>query len=412
MTKKNIWYISKYANIQPYGADTRQASFCKEFAKQHNTRLITSNSSHLYSSLPDIDGRYKDVDYENVEVTWVNTIKYSKATSVKRILSWIWFEVFVILMAFRKRYEKPDVVIASSLSLFSVLSGAFYKKFYKAKFIFEVRDIWPQTLIDLKGISPKHPIVWLLRKFERLGYKYADKIVGTMPNLAEHVEKELQLGHKVEFIPQGVNLSFYEDSQQSVEQDYIDQYIPKDKFIVTYAGTLGVAYALDKVIEAAKMLQQQGDTRVHFVFLGNGIEKQKLQSLSEQLTNVTFAPRVKKEQVLSVLKLSDVLLHSFKMEPVFEYGISPNKFVDYMYAKKPIVCMFSGFPSMLNEANCGEFIPSEDSSALRDTLLRYASLSQQERDEMGENGYQFLVEQRNFEVLSDKYLSMIFDNYS
>lgn len=409
MNKYNIWYVCKYANILPYGADSRHTSFCKEFAKKHNTRLITSNSSHLFNDLPKLDKRYEDMEYEGMQVTWIDTLQYPRATSIKRVFSWVWFEIFVVLMAFKKRYEKPDVVIASSLSLFSVVSGAVFKKLFKAKFIFEVRDIWPQTLVDLKGISAKHPAVWLLSKFEKFGYRYADKIVGTMPNLAEHVEKVVGMGHKVEFIPQGVSLSFYENDQQSVDQEYIENYLPADKFIVTYAGTLGVAYALDKIVETARKFKQENNDKVHFVFLGDGIEKAKLQELAKDLDNITFAPRVKKEQVLSVLQRSDILLHSFKMEPVFEYGISPNKFVDYMYAKKPIICMFSGFPSMINEADCGQFVPSEDSQALHDVLVEYMGLSKEELEQKGENGYRFLVEKRNFPVLAEKYLSVALD---
>ena len=405
--KSNIWYISKYANIKEYGADTRQASFCKKFAKAGlNVRLITSDSSHLYNSLPKLSSRYMDIENDGYRVTWVNTLKYSNATSIKRFLSWFWFEFFVLTMAFRKRYEKPDVVIASSLSILSVLSGCFYKRFYRAKFIFEVRDIWPQTLIDLKGINHRHPLVWFLSKIEKLGYRYSDVIVGTMPGLHKHVETVVGLGSKVKFIPQGVDLSFYADEQQCVKTDYLERYFPENKFIVTYAGTLGVAYSLDYIISAARTLNNAGNSKIHFSFLGNGLEKERLQKLSCDLPNVSFAPRVPKSKVLSVLQSSDLLLHSFKMEKVFEFGISPNKFVDYMYAKKPIVCMFSGYPSMLNEANCGEFIPSENSQLLVDTLIKYSEMDKKELAILGENGYEFLVKSRNFEVLSSQYMEL------
>jgi hypothetical protein len=253
---KKVWYISKYANISAYGADTRQANFCKEFAKAgHKVRLITSNSSHLYSNLPEFKSSYKDIENDGYKVTWVNTLKYSKATSLKRIISWLWFEFFVLMMAFHKQYKKPDVVIASSLSILSVLSGCFYKRFYKAKFIFEVRDIWPQTLIDLKGFSHKHPLIWLLSKVERLGYKYSDSIVGTMPGLKDHVENEVGLGSKVISIPQGINLDFYKENQKELSLDFIETYIPKNKFIVTYTGTIGDANALNYIVSAAKVLQ-------------------------------------------------------------------------------------------------------------------------------------------------------------
>ena len=405
--KSNIWYISKYANISLFGANTRQSNFCKEFVRAgHNVRLITSNSSHLYNTLPEFGSRYKNMENDGYTVTWVNTLKYGKATSIKRILSWVWFEFFVLMMAFRKQYEKPDVVIASSLSILSVLSGCFYKRFYKAKFIFEVRDIWPQTLIDLKGFSHKHPLIWLLSKVEKLGYKYSDSIVGTMPGLKDHVENEVGLGNKVVSIPQGINLDFYTDNQKELPSDFIENYIPKNKFIVTYTGTMGDANALEYIVSAAKVLHLEQVTNVHFLLVGNGYLKDQLIEQAKGINNITFAPAIKKEQIQHVLRLSNILVASVKNEKIYRYGISLNKFIDYMYAKKPIVCMFSGYPSMINEANCGEFTPAENVKLFVEAIKKYQKMSDGELNTLGENGHRFLVEQRVFSTLGSKFMEL------
>jgi glycosyltransferase involved in cell wall biosynthesis len=402
---KTIWYVSKYANVKKYGANTRQANFCSEFKKAgYDVRLITSNSSHLFSGLPNFKGRYYDITSESVNVTWVNTIKYSKAASIKRILSWLWFDFFVLMMAFNKKYEKPDIVIASSLSLFTVLTGCFYKKFYKSKFIFEVRDIWPQTLIDLKGFSPKHPLVWLLRKVELFGYQYSDVVVGTMPGLKFHVENEFGLGSKVHCIPQGVNLSFYRNNQENLSPEYIEQYIPNNKFIVTYTGTFGEANALQYIVEAAKKLEHLSN--IHFLLVGDGYLKEDLINSSKGLSNITFAPKIFKEQVQHLLSLSDLLVASVRDEKIYKYGISLNKFVDYMYAKKPIVCMYSGYPSMINEAECGEFTNAEDSDTFARVIKKYQSMTPFNRKVLGERGYEFLIHERSFEALSKKYMEL------
>jgi hypothetical protein len=403
--KKNIWYVSKYANIEKYGANTRHAGFCNEFAKAgYSVRLIISNSSHLFSRLPKFKSRYFDEKSNNFNVTWVNTIKYSKATSIKRILSWLWFDFFIFLMAFNKRYEKPDVIIASSLSLFTVLTGCFYKKFYNAKFIFEVRDIWPQTLIDLKGFSANHPLIWFLNQIERLGYKYSDAIVGTMPGLKIHVEKEVGLGSKVHCIPQGVSFDFYKNSQEELSKEYIEQYIPKNKFLVTYTGTFGEANALEYIVDAAKKLKNYSN--IHFLLVGGGYLEEQLIDSSKELNNITFAPRIKKEKIQHLLGLSDLLVASVRDEKIYKYGISLNKFIDYMYAKKPIVCMYSGFPSMINEANCGEFTPAENSNVFASVIKMYESMPTQQRENIGISGFNFLTKERSFSLLSEKYIGL------
>ncbi len=401
---KSVWYISKYANILKYGANTRQFSFCKGFKKLgYKPTLIVGNSSHLYDTLPKFQGDFFHEKYENVDIIWINLPKYKKATSVKRFWTWLLFEYKIIKLYKKFPANNPDVVIASSLSILSIISGVFLKYKLKAKFIFEVRDIWPQTLIDLNGLSKFHPIVLTLRTLEKFGYKKADLIVGTMSGLYRHVIQSVNVPEgKVINIPQGVDLDFYNLNQEKLDNGFVNKYFPKNKFTIVYAGTLAISYALDKVIKAAEILNTT-NPNVHFLFLGNGLEKEALQKQAKGLNNVTFVPRIPKEQVLDFLSRSSVLLHSFKMKKVFEYGISPNKFIDYMYSARPIIVMFSGHQSLINQANCGIFIESEDYISLAEVIEEYYKKSYKELDKLGQNGKDYLLNNLTFEILSKKY---------
>mgnify|MGYP000433378433 FL=1 len=244
----------------------------------------------------------------------------------------------------------------------------------------------------------------LLNKIERLGYKYSDAIVGTMPGLKLHVENEVGLGSKVHCIPQGVNLAFYDNSQQKLSEEYVEQYIPKNKFIVTYSGTFGEANALEYIIEAAKKLKHT--SKIHFLLVGEGYLKEELKDNASELTNITFAPKVVKEQVQHLLSLSDLLVASVRDEKIYKYGMSLNKFIDYMYAKKPIVCMYSGYPSMVNEAKCGEFTPAENSNEFASVIKKYQLMTPLDRQQIGELGYKFLISERSFGVLSKRYMEL------
>jgi glycosyltransferase involved in cell wall biosynthesis len=171
---------------------------------------------------------------------------------------------------------------------------------------------------------------------------------------------------------------------------------------------MGVANVLEQVISSAKILDKK-ENNIHFLLVGNGLEKSNLEAQAKGLTNVTFAPRVAKEKIQSILIRSDILIASVKNEKVYKFGISLNKFIDYMFAKKPIICMFSGYPSMINEANCGEFTPSENPIVFADKLLQYSKKTKSELQQLGENGHKFLVDKRNFQVLSEQYIGLFND---
>ncbi|ASO27834.1 glycosyltransferase WbuB [Vibrio anguillarum] len=405
---KKIWYISKYANISKYGADTRQSYFCKEFSKKGNdVTLILSNSSHLYSALPKFRGFFKEENYSGFNVVWVNTLKYKNSNSPYRILSWFHFEIMTFIYGIKKCREKPDVVIASSLSILSVISGVLLKRFYGCKFIFEVRDIWPQSLVELKGLNLTHPLVCFLSWIEKLGYKSSDIIVGTMGRLNLHVRKQIQEDKQVICIPHGVSLDFYEKEQTEINPGYIKSYFSADKPNLVYAGSFNQAYKLSRILSLAGNAKKNLD--VHFVLIGDGPELEKLQNMSRGMDNVTIAPKVSREALHSILKHADLLLHSFDEKPVFMYGVSPNKFVDYMYAGKPTICIGNVFCPMLEESGAGVVIAPYDESIFYEKVREYLSLTDREKELFGLRSRQYIVEELNYSKLAEKYCAL-FDN--
>ncbi|MBU1011382.1 MAG: glycosyltransferase family 4 protein [Bacteroidetes bacterium] len=397
--KKNIWIISKYASPLKYGFASRHFYFAKEFNDLgYDTTVISSDSNHLVS-FPKFKKRITIENIEGVRTIWLRTKKYKGANSIGRILSWIHFELNIRLLN-KKKLPQPEVIIISSLSLLTILEGIRLKRKYKCKLIFEIRDIWPLTIIQLGGYSLNNPFVKLLQHIEKKGYEASDIIVGTMPNLAEHVTNVIGPNKKCYNIPQGLELSLFENPLP-LEQNFIDQYIPKNKFIVGYAGSIGRSNALETIIDCALDLKE--NTNIHFAFLGGGDQLEDFKKKTEGLSNITFLPKVQKKQVQSVIQHFDVLYDSVKNINLYTYGLSRNKWIDYMYAAKPIIASYSGFPSMLNEAGCGTFIPAEDKAALKDIILHYASMSQDDRKEIGINGKKWLLQNRTFSKLALEY---------
>ncbi len=397
----NIWYISKY--IAPaYAAKVGARGFLllREFSKLgHNSVLITSDSNHL-ADPPVFEGSCFHECVENVDIYWLRTKKYKGARSFARMVSWLDFE-FRLWRLPKKNLPNPDVLIVSSLSLLTILSGLWLRRRYGCRLVFEVRDIWPMLLVEAGNISPFNPLIIFLGWIERVGYKRADLIVGTMPNLEEHVLNVTGLRRPVVCIPQGVDDALLSDPEP-LDEGYVEAFIPRDKFVVCHAGSIGADNALETLLSCARSMQDRSN--VHFLIVGDGYLKAELQRQAADLSNVTFAPRVPKAAVQSVLALVDVVYFAVHKSPILRFGQSLNKVIDYMLSGKPVVASYTGFPSMINEAGCGSFVPAEDVEALRAEIVRLADMPLRERERVGRLGREWILKNRRFEALARDYL--------
>jgi glycosyltransferase involved in cell wall biosynthesis len=399
---KSIWIISKYASSSEYGFESRLFALAREFSNSGRKPVIISSDSNHLAAFPHFDSRYTRETPGGFETWWIRTLRYTKTVSVRRVLSWIDFELKLFLMP-KKQLPSPDVIIVSSLSLLTILNGVWLRRRYGCKLIFEIRDIWPLTLTEEGGYSDSNPFVRLLAWVERFGYRRADLVVGTMPNLAEHVAGVAGDGIACECVPFGFNPSAF-NKQEPLPPDYPAQHIPRDRFVIGYAGSIGLTNALDTIITCARELAE--DTRYFFVFLGGGDLLERYMEETRDLENVMFLPKVKRVQVQAVLKSCDILYFAVHDSPVWKFGMSLNKLIDYMMAAKPVLASYNGFPSMLDEAACGEFVPADDVASLRNAIHRFSEMPTERLVEMGERGRAWLLENRRWDVLARQYLDI------
>lgn len=401
LMSRTIWYISKYV-VPPYAAKvgTRGFLLMREISKAgHKAVLITSDSNHL-ATPPEVRDRVMTEVVDGVTVHWLRTWKYKGARSIGRMVSWLDFEWQLLRMP-KTDMPRPDVLIVSSLSLLTILTGLWLRRRHGCKLVFEVRDIWPMVLTEAGGVSRWNPLVILLAWIEKAGYRRVDLIVGTMPNLAEHVTEVTGQTRPVICIPQGVDPKLLEASGE-LPQGFIDAYIPEGKFIICHAGSIGADNALETLMACARDMTSRDD--IHFLIVGEGYLKQQFQDMARDLPNVTFAPAVPKAAVQSVLARADLLYFAVHKSPMLRFGQSLNKVIDYMLSGKPIIASYTGYPSMINEADCGSFVPAGDVPALRSEIERYAAMVPEDRAEIGRRGRAWLLENRRFEFLAAEYL--------
>lgn len=395
----NIWIINQYASTPQTGMGGRHYYLAKELAIQgHKVHLIAAGFTHLLRQPPKLVQEYTVEPIEkDFNFVWIDMPKYSNAHDKKRILNWFLF-AWKLLKLPKMIADKPDVILCSSPSLVSFLGAQKLSKKLKTKLAFEVRDIWPLTLIELGGYSHKHPFIKLLQWIEDRAYHNADIVLSNLPNAVEHMVSRGMNRDKFTWVPNGFDLDELQNAQPLNKE--AKSALPADKFIVGYTGTLGVANALEYFIEAAKILKDRTD--IVFVLVGGGKEKQNLVEKSKDLSNIQFLDPIPKQQIQSMLAEFDVCYIGWKKEPIYRFGIAPNKLSEYMLSSKPIIHSYSGSSDFVKMANAGLSIPAQDSQAIVDAVLKLKSMTQSERNQMGENGKKFALENHDYSKLALK----------
>lgn len=401
---KRVWLIWKYCRLPSDGVyPARGFSIFREMARRgHDCTIITARHDWLLNGRSSLPGReVKMVD--GVRVVTLSVINYQRAKSFRRILGWLHFEVRVLAMRISD-LPRPDVVIASSLSLLSVISGLICKRRFGSRLVFEVRDVWPLILTENGGFNKRNPFVRVLSLIEWLGYKYSDQIVATMPNLGDHVHKVLGYRRDVACIPMGLPEEMVLDKVTEFPP-HLETVFPKAEFVLTYAGSVGIDNALDAMVDAARLLK--GDNRIAFFVIGKGDLVKRYKSECADLPQLVFADPVANKYVQPILQRSSALYFATHPTVVLEYGQSLNKLIDYMYSGRPVIGSYSGFPSMIDEACCGEFVSAGDAQALVDLLKRWAQRPSHELDTMGARGRQWVIKNRTYDRLADEYIKFI-----
>lgn len=404
---RSILYICKYVSTPDDFRAPRNFSLMKSLASQgYKVHVVTSTSNHLSTAF-DFKGSSLTKSIDGVKVTWLKTVGYTKTNSFRRIISWLHFELKVILMR-RSALVNADYVFASSLSLLSVISGYLLSRRLSAKFIFEVRDIWPLTLVDEGGYRPNNLLILMLGLIEKFAYIKADLIIGTMPNLQAHVRNVApKVTSNIVCVPMGYS-EYHLKEQFDVPENYVKQYLPSEKFLVTHLGSVGIANALTTLTECCSLLRQYSN--IHFLVVGQGDTLTQLKEATSDFNNITFAPSIPKKQVQSLLKKSDLLYFSTSKTEIWDYGQSLNKLVDYMLSGRPIIGSYSGFATMINESHCGEFVEAENAGDLAEKILEYSQMPKAKIDALGLNGQTWLLEHRHYDKLAsglDRALSSI-----
>ncbi|ANF26723.1 glycosyltransferase family 4 protein [Stutzerimonas stutzeri] len=405
--KKTIWLINQYASTPETGIGGRHYYFARELAKQgHQVYLIAASYTHLLRHPAEVKNDFKVDAVEGFNIVWVKVAKYTGAHSKKRILNWFSF-AWKLRGLKHINLESPDAIVYSSPSLIGFLGAKHLASYYDAYLAFEVRDIWPLTLVELGGYTPQHPFIRFLQWVEDKAYRDADFVISNLKNSVAHMTERGMIYSKFSWIANGFSMDEVAQ-KQSLSQKTIDQLVD-DKFIVGYAGTFGFANALDSLVLAAELLKDNKD--VVFCLVGDGKEKKNLERLvsGKNLSNVRFVDAIPKVQIQSMLDRFDVCFIGLTADPLFRFGVSPNKLFDYFYSAKPIIYAIESGPyTPVTDSQSGIQIPAENPEAIADAVVRIYQKTKSERAMLGQNGRRYAVENHEYASLARKLTKALF----
>lgn len=409
----NILYINHYAGSPKYGMEYRPYYMAKKWhEKGHKVRILAASYSHVRSVQPKISKKTSEM-IDGIEYTWYPTPKYEQngVARVKNILTFL-KEVLLDSKNIVNEFQ-PDIVMASSTYPMDIWIAQRISKLSNAKLIYEVHDLWPLSPIELGGMSPKHPFIQWCQLAENTAYKKSDAVVSMLPKVHEHMKVHGLDLKKLHIIPNGIVEEEWQTSNlQNLADGKLKQFLEdmkqQGKFVVGYAGSHGQPNALQFLIEAAKMIETE-DESIVFVLVGSGLEKQNLLKLSNKynLKNVFFFEPIVKTQIPDLLNYFDIAYIGLMSEPLFRFGISPNKLMDYMMAAKPIICAIKAGNDPVTEASCGITVEPENPQAIVDAVLQLKKLSNEERLQIGKSGHDYVKQNQTYSILSDKFLEVM-----
>jgi glycosyltransferase involved in cell wall biosynthesis len=405
----NILIVDHYAGSYDLGMEYRPFYFAREWVKNgHNVSIIGASFSHLRSTQPKINGELTREEIDGVKYFWIKTPAYS-GNSVKRVINIMSFNFKLWNRArlFVKE-TRPDAVIASSTYPFDNIPVNRIARKAKARHIFEIHDLWPLTPMELGSYSKFNPFVVLTQIAENYGYRRCDKVVSILPKTLEHTVSHGLKPEKWNYVPNGINISDWSNSAPVPKECeiLIDDLKQKGNTLIAYTGAHGVANALESFVEAAGLMRDQ---KVAFLLVGTGSEKENLERKASlmNLKNVYFLKPIPKNSIPEFLEKMDILYIGLQKQPLFRFGISPNKLIDYMMAAKPIIQAIEAGNDMVSDAQCGISIEPENPGEIRDAIIKITELSDQDKINMGKNGKNYVINNHEYTILAKEFLKVI-----
>lgn len=399
---KSVWILNHYAQEPGGPGGTRHYSLTRAMRRYGwQASIIAASTEHGTGRERLRPGEALRLDmFDDVPFLWLRTAAYS-GNGTDRIRNMIGYTRAALRHENIKNLTPPDVVVGSSVHPFAAWAGLRLARRYGVPFVFEVRDLWPQTLVDMGRLPENHPFTWIMRRLERHLYKQAAKIVVLLPDANRYIQPLGIAGDKIEWVPNGIELDIFPPPHPRE---------PDDAFTLMYFGAHGAANGLDNILRAMDVLRgRQTAKPIKLRIIGDGPLKPSLISMAKDmgLDSVSFEDPVPKRQIAGLAASADAFVFNLIDAPVFKYGISSNKLFDFMACGRPVIFSCDASNNPVATANGGLTVPAGQPERLADAMASLAAMPQAQLQAFGAANRKHVEENYEVDRLGAKFANVL-----
>jgi colanic acid biosynthesis glycosyl transferase WcaI len=404
-----ILYVSQYFPPEMGAPAARAAELSQHWAAAgHEVTVLTGFPNHPTGVVaPDYRKKMRRLVFReqiggiHVVRTWL--LPFPNRSACERMLNYSSFGVSAAFTGLT--ISGPDVVIATSPQLLVGLAGWWIAQCKQVPFVFEVRDLWPESLAAV-GMGDANSLLYrTLMNVAGFLYRHADRIVVVTPAFEKYLVERWQVPRdKISVIENGVAAHQFRPGRGT---DLRTELGIEGKFIASYIGTMGMAHGLDTIIEAAVNLRET-NPEVFFLMIGEGAEKERIAALAHslRLPNLRFIDQKPREKIPAYICASNVCLVPLKKSELFKTVI-PSKMLEFMSCARPVILGVEGQAGMiLEEADCGIAVEPENAEALANAVRCLVS-NRERADQMGNNGREYVIRKYSRAHTADRYLRLL-----
>lgn len=396
-----VLYFHQHFTTPQQAGGTRSYELAQRLIHRGHRITMVCGEITKYNLPPSKAKNIKRGNIDGIDVIQI-LLPYSNNDGIfKRAITFIKFALKGIKIAMNEDY---DLVFATSTPLTAGIPGIIAKLFRRKKFVFEVRDLWPELP---KALGLRNPLLlWGMSLLEWLTYHYADACIGLSPGICKGIAKRSQKGKVISMIPNGCDINLFKPGKR--ENLKLDN-IKLTDTVAVFTGAHGQANGLNSILDAAKDLLIKKRYDIKLVFIGTGKLKQKLvdRANNDNLSNCIFLPSMPKNQLNEVIACVDVGLMVLANIPAFYYGTSPNKFFDYIAAGLPVINNYPGWlADIIQENNCGIVIPPDNPNYFAGALIEIAD-NKTGRESFKFNARKLAEKEFDRVILGNKFVDFI-----